>query len=550
METAVNFEILLADNPIFMDDWENRANALVNGYQTCKPLFPFSTNPYSRRMFYLTVLSDKNPWELAAEIEGIPHIEHCIPDLETYTDVGIEDSNQYPGTAQESFVFQVQEKPWNEPDFLSRWANSATLNKVPTGGNNNYRWWNWFAVNYPPPQVSINLQFKVLLQSNLSRIRAVQLDTGYTRHSKVFGGYDLNQDYDFIDTDEDAEDSLSAGILRQPGHGTRTASILIGTAIKNDVLSHDGNAGLLSINNELFGKLIPYRIAKSVILIGRGKELIDAVKHALRNNTDVMFMCMGSYPRPMIEVIAREVYYKGIIWVCAAGNEVELVVAPAMYAGTIAVAAINPDDRPWKGSSNGEMVDIAAPGEDVYVPVVDSEGNESMRYGSGTSYATPHVAAAAILWKAKNLNDLKIKYNYPWQTVEAFRHSIRKCARIPVNYPWNTNYGDGILDLSALLNEPLPDAALLKDAYSGKPDPQYKDLGIREAVHYIWNVVLRKLKPGSTESLVDTDLTERGRKALEAYTKLAEDTVNESLTDSNNTLTRLLLRDFFEQNVP
>lgn len=101
-----------------------------------------------------------------------------------------------------------------------------------------------------------------------------------------------------------------------------------------------------------------------------------------------------------------------------------------------------------------------------------------------------------------------------------------------------------------MLNEPLPDAALLKDAYSGKPDPQYKDLGIREAVHYIWNVVLRKLKPGSTESLVDTDLTERGRKALEAYTKLAEDTVNESLTDSNNTLTRLLLRDFFEQNVP
>ena len=52
--------------------------------------------------------------------------------------------------------------------------------------------------------------------------------------------------------------------------------------------------------------------------------------------------CLGSYPRPMLEVIARDAYTNGVIWVCAAGNEVEVVVAPAMYPGTIAVRSACP----------------------------------------------------------------------------------------------------------------------------------------------------------------------------------------------------------------
>ena len=41
----------------------------------------------------------------------------------------------------------------------------------------------------------------------------------------------------------------------------------------------------------------------------------------------------------MIYSIAKTAYERGIIWVCAAGKMVESVIAPAVYPGTIAVAA-------------------------------------------------------------------------------------------------------------------------------------------------------------------------------------------------------------------
>jgi hypothetical protein len=143
------------------------------------------------------------------------------------------------------------------------------------------------------------------------------------------------------------------------------------------------------------------------------------------------------------------------------------------------------------------------------------------------------------------MDELKTKYHYPWQIVEAFRYSLKKSVRRPNNTKWNEHYGAGILNLTALLKEQLPEAADLADAYSGIPEPKYKDPGIREAAHYIWNVVLRKIKPGSTESLSETALTERGKMAIEAYTKPSGKTGTESLMSGNTMATKLFLREFF-----
>ena len=134
----------------------------------------------------------------------------------------------------------------------------------------------------------------------------------------------------------------------------------------------------------------------------------------------LFFYVWGVYPRPMLYSIAKTAYERGVIWICAAGNEVESVVAPATYPGTIAVAASNPDNQPWSGSSYGDSVDIAAPGEDVYVPFKDRRGKDIMVFGNGTSYATPHVAAAAAMWKAKYYGDLD-KIDEPWKIVETIQ---------------------------------------------------------------------------------------------------------------------------------
>ena len=63
-------------------------------------------------------------------------------------------------------------------------------------------------------------------------IRIGQPDTGYTRHRNLgLVGLDLTIDRDVIDKDDDAEDDLEPGpfvAMPFPGHGTSTASVVVG----------------------------------------------------------------------------------------------------------------------------------------------------------------------------------------------------------------------------------------------------------------------------------------------------------------------------------
>jgi subtilisin family serine protease len=473
-------------------------------------------------------------------------VKSCTPDLPAATDVGISLDEQHPRlteSAVKDVIYNDGTASWNEEKFLTRWSQSVCFRNAVNVAKDYYRQWNWVAVNWPKVQ---NDPSWPTIKNNLKTLKLTQLDTGYSKHSKVRNGYDFTLDMDFIDNDQDARDEEAHFLLKFPNHGTRTASLVIGGKI-TEGFEYDGNRGILTENDESLIKLVPYRVAKTVILIGRGKDMVSAAQHAVNNKTDVMFMCMGSYPRPMIEEVARTAYEKGVIWVCAAGNEVEMVIAPALYPGTIAVAGINPELKPWSGSSNGSAVDIAAPGESVYVPFVDKDGKEIMCYGDGTSYATPHVASAAMLWKAKHKDAIASRYNEPWQIVEAFRTCLKQSAQVPAG--WKTDkYGAGILDIPKLLSVALPPAAGLKNAYAGKPAKKPADLGVRETVHFLWNTLKRKLKPGVEESaLSEMPLSNRARVALSAMSNL---TASVSRTESTATVSdagkKRILAEYFE----
>ena len=86
--------------------------------------------------------------------------------------------------------------------------------------------------------------------------------------------------------------------------------------------------------------------------------------------------------------------------------------------------------------------------------------------GTGTSYATVHVAAAAAMWLRRHGPALAARYAAPWQRVEAFRLLLRQTARpISGQAPGN---GTGILDIEALLRAPLPAASGLAKATEDK----------------------------------------------------------------------------------
>ena len=548
------FEIQLSGVKEMQNDWKENAFSLVPNLVLSEPLYPMSTEKSHRNFYYIQVESDQSPWEIAAELEGLPQIDTCTPDLEMSTDIRVGHYGRWSGNENlESLDDGTADWNQSEGDFKIKWANASLVKDfIPKGESHEYRKWNLKAVEANKLETVKNFDE---IAKNAKSIRLIQLDTGYTDHAKVFGGYDLLQDEDFIDG-EDARDEMSVGVLRQPGHGTRTASLVVGNN-PNGTIKNDGNRGMVvDKEGEPLVKVIPYRISKSVVLIGRGRNLFNAVSQAINANADVIFMCMGSYPRPMIYSIAKTAYERGIIWVCAAGNKVESVIAPAVYPGTIAVAASNPNNEPWRYTSYGPAVDITAPGEDVYVPFKSKKQEDIMVFGSGTSYATPHVASAAVMWKAKHHDFLKNHVQKPWQIVELFRRHLKESAQDkPDQRDWDEErFGAGILNVKELLSIKMPSKAVeirellesLKHAYTDKESPAQWDLGVRETVHFLWNTARKKLTPGFESTTLQDSLTERARISVAAMTGKPVNKVFESYAQFDEDQTESLLKVYFE----
>ena len=389
------------------------------------------------------------------KIPGIINAEADVP-LLLNADTGFMVQAPSKGTGTESdILFDDGTGEWNESEFIRAYAESKYYKNQP---ELNYRRWNWFATNFDKLEKLTNVK-----SPGECGIQIVQFDTGFTDHSKVRGGYDLDHDFNFLDTADPttAFDPKTIGLGKQPGHGTRTGSLLIGN--KNTPITHEGNCGLLTDFNF---KLIPYRIAETVIIINRQQQLASALDMAITQGFDIITMSMGLPPTIATAKMAKKAYEKGIIWCCAAGNEVQAVVAPAVYPGTIAVAASNPLDREWPGSSRGSAVDITAPGQAIYVPIWNASHQEDFAYGNGTSYATPHIAAAAACWLAAYQDVLSDPAYAGWKRVEAFRTALASSARRQNDLP-RKGFGHGMLDVEKLLKTAPVPAASLEDAYNG-----------------------------------------------------------------------------------
>lgn len=418
-------------------------NAILNGFYEIS--LPVSTNV----------------WEVARELEAVDGVVEVDPDLPTLT--RIEPVVEKEPAAYESISGNSGS---NREQIEARYEDIHTR-------------WNHEETNFPKAIEYLEKR-KSLPPAHL--VKVAQLDTGYSGHPEI-EGLNVEEGYDFVDNDGIAQDQFVEGFYPQGGHGTRTAAVFVGKKTDNP---KDANDGVFP-----YVDFVPFRVSNSVVILGTANNVTQAVHHAIKNGFDIVTMSMGSYGRTVWRELAKLAYENGVFWVCAAGNQVGFVVWPAAYPGTIAVGGTNYDSQPWSGSSRGKAVNVCAPGENVFVPRAAFKADKMYNYGSGTSYATPHIAAAIALWLSYHEDRLEDLYEFPWQRIEAFRYCMNHSVKIPDDWD-ETRYGAGILDALKLLKIKLPTPEQLTHKYRDHQWESYKSrtkvsLAEKELLYHYWN---------------------------------------------------------------
>ncbi len=220
--------------------------------------------------------------------------------------------------------------------------------------------------------------------------------------------------WDFADADADPTDPCY-------GHGTTTAGVL-GAVSNNEV----GIAGAADH--------VQFMVLRVLGCNGTGTEqrLIDAIEYAANNNAQVIQAVVfvseawgiagwdqpGSFPD-----LNDAIDNSGLLFVCPSGNE-GISLDPPNYRyppscvspNKIVVTASNQADTLASTASYGQLVDLAAPGTDIWTTAqlaghplwTDPTGYKSV---DGSSFSVPQVVAVAarLLWMNPSLTTPVLK---------------------------------------------------------------------------------------------------------------------------------------------
>ncbi len=311
-------------------------------------------------------------------------------------------------------------------------------------------------------------------------------DTGYTAHPEFFTTSQTERNvfpedgWDYLDNDADPLDVLLDGLLRNPGHGTKTGSVIV---------SRRGSAFNPGATRWVSGvapgaRLTPLRVTEGVVLSPQdlGRLRISSVRLAQAifdaaagrrpsgdtRRADVISISLGGLPSIALKAAVDFAATQNVIVVAAAGNQVRRVVFPGGYSNVMGVAASNFNNKPWKGSSRGRRVKITAPGESVWSAAPRPQ-QWCLQASDGTSFATATTAGIAALWLAYHREHTQgLTDPQPGAIPAAFHAAVAQGFR-PVD-GWDTGrYGPGIIDAHAVIKATsLPSAAAREEAIRGQ----------------------------------------------------------------------------------
>lgn len=169
---------------------------------------------------------------------------------------------------------------------------------------------------------------------------------------------------------------------------------------------------------------------------------------------DVISLSVSMTPHTGITDQINMAYAEGILVVAAAGNDAGAVAYPAILDAAIAVSAVDTNNTFASFSNYGTKVEITAPGTTVTgvrgLSTTCIDGGVCSTIGGakiqGTSFAAPHVAAAAAILR---------RTNYSWSHEEV-RRRLRDGATDLGTYAKDNYYGYGLLNVTgAIAADPI-----------------------------------------------------------------------------------------------
>jgi cell wall-associated protease len=221
-----------------------------------------------------------------------------------------------------------------------------------------------------------------LLKGNpLNETVIAVVDTGVDYTLADLSGSVLADDgYNFINNSSNAMDDN--------GHGTHVSGII--AAEGNNQFSMSG------INSH--AKILPVKVLDES---GGGdtEQIAYGIKYAVDKGANVINLSLGGSYSRVLEYALKYANDRGVTIVAATGNDGSPgIFYPASSKYAISVGSTNRLDIVSDYSNYGKGIDLVAPGTEI--PSLMPDGN--VTYMSGTSMATPHVAAVAGILLARN----------------------------------------------------------------------------------------------------------------------------------------------------
>lgn len=257
------------------------------------------------------------------------------------------------------------------------------------------------------------------------------------------------------------------------GHGTFVSGI-----IAADVNNYLGVAGIADQASIIPIKCFDGRLTSVAAIIAGLKRAYDADCQVVNMSLGISESILSEQDVPVLKKMLKQalepMIKKKVILVCAAGNDkttlpdtaeqegfvgTDALSYPTAMDQVIGVGSVKQTGRISLTSQKNRTVDVTAPGDGVVG--ISGSNNSGYLLGNGTSYATPHVSAAAAVLKGL----------YPELDHDLFMELIKKTALDKGIKGRDDAYGWGILQIDDMVK-------LLLEEYV--EDPVYFAPAVRE----------------------------------------------------------------------